>query len=202
MQLHVVGLSWPRDRRRPPPRACCPGARYSPGFSICTSILILNLSAGSRRARRPGRGVCLARRKDSLVGLRSYLGFFLIALALAGLAGMLGLASGRPAAAAQSDGGYAAGPRGPAPLADSVPLAGETPCPPPWTAQAPYPMDIMDQAAASQGGRLYVFAGVSDSAIINSARKYDPGTDTWTAIRNYPLAVQGPAAVSDDTYVY
>src|SRR5689334_24974679 len=51
---------------------------------------------------------------------RPYLGFFLIALALAGFAALLGLDKGRPAAAAQSDGGYAAGARRAVPLASSA----------------------------------------------------------------------------------
>ena len=62
-------------------------------------------------------------------------------------------------------------------------------CPPAaWSAGPVYPIPILDQASAVQGGILYSFAGVSAVAIIATSYKFD-GT-TWTPIAALPAALR------------
>lgn len=77
-----------------------------------------------------------------------------------------------------------------------------TPCTPSWSQQAVYPIPILDQAMASQSGILYSFAGVSNGSLTALSYKYDPSTNTWTAIASLPSARERPNAVSDGTYIY
>ena len=55
---------------------------------------------------------------------------------------------------------------------------------------------------AALNGVLYSFGGIISSADTNLAYRYDPGTDTWTALANLPQALSGASAVSDGTYIY
>jgi subtilisin-like proprotein convertase family protein len=86
---------------------------------------------------------------------------------------------------------------------DAPTCTGGPPPPPPpcsFTAAPVYPVNILDQAAATVGTNLYSFAGVSNNAVIANAYKFD-GT-TWTAIAPYPVAEEWPAAASNGTDVY
>ncbi len=68
-----------------------------------------------------------------------------------------------------------------------------------WGSSTVYPVAILDQATATQGGMLYSFGGVSTTIVANSY-KFD-GT-TWTAIAPLPLPLEFPTAVSDGTFIY
>ena len=65
------------------------------------------------------------------------------------------------------------------------------------------PIPVMDQAAASVNGIVYSFSGVSNGALVANSYKYDPSTNTWTAIAPLTVALEAPVAVSDGTrYIY
>ena len=68
-----------------------------------------------------------------------------------------------------------------------------------WASSTDFPVTILDQATAVQGGNLYTFGGVSTAISANSYR-FD-GT-TWTSIAPLPAALEFPTAVSDGTFVY
>ena len=74
-------------------------------------------------------------------------------------------------------------------------------CPNSWTAQASYPISIMDNAVAAQGGFVYSFGG-NDDFVLANAYRYDPGANSWSAIAPLPAAREAPRAVSDGTYIY
>jgi S-layer homology domain/Kelch motif len=71
-----------------------------------------------------------------------------------------------------------------------------------WSSRAPYPIPIFWQALAAQGGRLYSFGGVSNSAAVANTYTYDPAANRWTAVRPLPLPLYGASAVSDGTAIY
>ncbi|MBN1447177.1 MAG: Omp28-related outer membrane protein [Bacteroidetes bacterium] len=59
-----------------------------------------------------------------------------------------------------------------------------------WATVASLPNGKMYQTVGEADGMLYVFAGVSDdteSAFDPSSFKYDPATDTWTQIADFPF---------------
>ncbi len=77
------------------------------------------------------------------------------------------------------------------------------PCGPPgWQELAYYPILILDQAVAAQGGIVYSFSGVQSAAVTPNSYKYNPATNTWTPIAPLPSARQLASAVSDGTYIY
>lgn len=76
-----------------------------------------------------------------------------------------------------------------------------------WTNVAPMPFALSDRAAATVGGKIYVFGGCSGNFPIftNSADVYDPVTDTWsTSPADMPTAragMYGIATKGDAIYV-
>jgi len=71
-----------------------------------------------------------------------------------------------------------------------------------WTARAPYPIPIQDEAVVAQGGLLYSFGGSSAGASVTNAYRYDPTTDRWTALAALPEPLAALSAVSDGTVIY
>ena len=73
----------------------------------------------------------------------------------------------------------------------------------PWTQQAPYPINVLDNAAASQGGKVYSFAGVSNDLVIATSYVYNPSTNTWSLIAPLPSAREAASAVERrDVYLH
>ncbi|MGB4937647.1 MAG: hypothetical protein WBO30_11575, partial [Ferruginibacter sp.] len=68
-----------------------------------------------------------------------------------------------------------------------------------WTADAVYPITVLDQATVSVGSNMYAFGGVSTS-IIGNAYKFDGAS--WTAIAPLPVGLEFPAAATDGTNIY
>ncbi|HWY51292.1 MAG TPA: kelch repeat-containing protein [Chthoniobacterales bacterium] len=71
-----------------------------------------------------------------------------------------------------------------------------------WTDNSPQlavPANIMDQGAAALGNSIYMFSGVSNGAIVNTARKYDSVANTWTTLTVFPASVESPVTVCDVT---
>ncbi len=87
---------------------------------------------------------------------------------------------------------------GPTATATPTPSCG----PPGWQEKAFYPVNILDQAVAAQGGIVYSFSGVTSAAVTANSYKYNPATNTWTSIAPLPSARQLASAVSDGTYIY
>ena len=71
-----------------------------------------------------------------------------------------------------------------------------------WSTGAPYPITILDNAAASVGGFVYSFSGVSGGLLVPNSYKYDPTANTWTPIAPLPAAREQASAVSDGTNIY
>ena len=70
-----------------------------------------------------------------------------------------------------------------------------------WSAQAPYPIAISNNAVASLGGYLYSFGGYTTNYTLTaSAYKFDGST--WTAIASLPISITDASATTDGTYVY
>src|SRR5262249_15945652 len=65
----------------------------------------------------------------------------------------------------------------------------------------PYPAAVASAAVAALNGLIYSFGGTTTSDT-DLAYRYDPATDTWTALANLPAARTGAGAVSDGTYIY
>lgn len=76
-----------------------------------------------------------------------------------------------------------------------------------WTPVAPMPFAMSDRAAATVGGKIYVFGGCSGGFPIfsNSVDVYDPETDAWsTSPTDMPTAraaMYGVATKGDAVYV-
>ena len=68
--------------------------------------------------------------------------------------------------------------------------AGGTPGP--WTAAAPYPINIVRYGFAQVGDSFYVIGGVSDGTRVNNVNRYDVGPNTWTPLANIPVASEAP----------
>ena len=75
-------------------------------------------------------------------------------------------------------------------------------CPNSWTQQAVYPINILDEGAASQGNNLYSFAGVSNGVNVATSYVYTSTTNTWATIAPLPAAREKPSTVSDGTSLY
>ncbi|MDQ6692895.1 MAG: hypothetical protein M3014_00510 [Chloroflexota bacterium] len=89
------------------------------------------------------------------------------------------------------------------PTSTLTPTVTRTPaCNNAWTNQAPYPMDIRDQAMTGLAGKLYSFSGVSHGAFVTNSYSYDPTTNSWTAIAPLTAARENASAVTDGRYNY
>src|SRR6266576_3061103 len=60
-----------------------------------------------------------------------------------------------------------------------------------WSVKAPYPLMLESPNVASNGTFVYAAGGFigSSGTVTNTANRYDPTTDTWTALLNMPTAV-------------
>jgi N-acetylneuraminic acid mutarotase len=66
---------------------------------------------------------------------------------------------------------------------------------PSWAAKSALPLDRRDARAVVYGGQVYVSGGLSGSDIfLSSLDRYDPGTDTWTALAPMSTARCGHGA--------
>ena len=94
---------------------------------------------------------------------------------------------------------------GPAqPLLTPTPSSTPTPCigGPSWTVlPSVYPGAIHGAALVAQGGALYSFGGAATGPT-SAAYRYNPPTDTWTAIAPLPAGLVDAGAVSDGTSLY
>ncbi|MGW3660720.1 S8 family serine peptidase [Streptomyces sp. NPDC005151] len=71
-----------------------------------------------------------------------------------------------------------------------------TPYAAPWTTVADYPVPVMDNAAATLGGKVYSVGGTDGKSTYNKAYVYDPGAQAWSALPNLSVARSAPQAVA------
>ncbi|MGH8128122.1 MAG: kelch repeat-containing protein, partial [Gammaproteobacteria bacterium] len=57
-----------------------------------------------------------------------------------------------------------------------------------WTAIAPYPVPVVDSCSAADPatGKVYAFTGVSNGTNTASDYAYDPSSDSWSSIADFP----------------
>jgi N-acetylneuraminic acid mutarotase len=77
------------------------------------------------------------------------------------------------------------------------PLAPLGTCPTPWTFIADMPIDLYGAACASDGASIYCAGGYSFSfpGLVPQLIRYDPGTNTWTALAPIPVPSSMASAV-------
>jgi N-acetylneuraminic acid mutarotase len=77
------------------------------------------------------------------------------------------------------------------------PLAPQGTCPTPWTFIADMPVDLYGAACASDGASIYCAGGYSFSfpGLVPQLIRYDPGTNTWTALAPIPVPSSMASAV-------
>src|SRR5438309_5058672 len=77
------------------------------------------------------------------------------------------------------------------------PLAPRGTCPTPWTFIADMPVDLYGAACASDGTSIYCAGGYSFSfpGLVPQLIRYDPGTNTWTALAPIPVPSSMASAV-------
>jgi PKD domain/Kelch motif len=81
----------------------------------------------------------------------------------------------------------------------------ETPRPDSWTGAAPYPQTIVRYAQVQCPGdydSFYIFGGVSDGSVVNTARRYDANINTWTSLAPMPFYAEGPTGVCYEGKIY
>ncbi|MBN2537188.1 hypothetical protein JXB37_02805, partial [candidate division WOR-3 bacterium] len=72
-----------------------------------------------------------------------------------------------------------------------------------WTAGATMPIaSLMYYAMAASGGNAYVFGGAYGTSVSNQAHRYDPATNSFTALANMPLALRSQVAVTAGDTIY
>ena len=71
-----------------------------------------------------------------------------------------------------------------------------------WQFPAPMPSPVAEAAVVAQAGMIYSFGGSNDSERLNTANRYNPDTNSWTALAPLPAAHTGMGAVSDGRYIY
>ncbi len=69
-----------------------------------------------------------------------------------------------------------------------------------WSAEAVFPVPVLDTAATTVGGYLYTFGGVSNGVVIANSYRFN-GT-AWTTIAPLPAPLEFPAAVTDGTNIF
>ncbi|ALO98729.1 galactose oxidase [Streptomyces hygroscopicus subsp. limoneus] len=67
---------------------------------------------------------------------------------------------------------------------------------PPWTTTADYPTVVMDNGAATIGGKVYSVGGVDGQFITAKSYVYDPGTQQWATLPDMSVAREAPQAVA------
>jgi N-acetylneuraminic acid mutarotase len=74
-----------------------------------------------------------------------------------------------------------------------------------WTAKKQVPFSGDHMAAASAGGKVYVFGGQAEAGIkqpLNTAWEYDPATDNWRSLAPMPAGRTAAAAVEAGGRIY
>jgi N-acetylneuraminic acid mutarotase len=74
-----------------------------------------------------------------------------------------------------------------------------------WQTRAPLPESLGGNAAASVGGKLYVFGGeqwAPEKKVFPSSWAYDPASDKWQKVADMPTARHGLAAAAVDDVIY
>ncbi|MER6105999.1 carboxypeptidase regulatory-like domain-containing protein [Streptomyces sp. NPDC001832] len=79
-----------------------------------------------------------------------------------------------------------------------------TPYSAPWTTVADYPIEIMDNAVATIGGKVYSVGGFDGTTYRNNAYRYDADAQAWSALPNLSVARDAPqaAAYGGKLYVF
>jgi N-acetylneuraminic acid mutarotase len=72
-----------------------------------------------------------------------------------------------------------------------------------WSTGAPLPTTRSGVAAATIGGRIYVFGGEDPDGTFGENEAYDPATDSWVSLPPMPTARHGlgAAVVGQTIYV-
>jgi len=81
----------------------------------------------------------------------------------------------------------------------------ETPQPDLWTGVAAYPETIVRYARVQCPGdnnSFYIFGGVSNGTIVNTARRYDSNLNAWTGLAPMPYYSEAPSAACLDGKIY
>jgi len=64
-----------------------------------------------------------------------------------------------------------------------------------WTHAASLPGKLSHEAAVVANGRIVVIDGLAPNSVyLSQVLAYDPSTDKWTSLANYPIAVASPEA--------
>ncbi|WP_165855270.1 kelch repeat-containing protein [Marinobacter sp. JSM 1782161] len=72
-----------------------------------------------------------------------------------------------------------------------------------WETLAPLPAPVLDAAAASVNGQVYVVGGKNGSGHLNTLRIYNPGSDSWSTGASLPgEGVENPAVVASGGQIY
>lgn len=74
-----------------------------------------------------------------------------------------------------------------------------------WTAKKPAPFPGDHMAAASLGGKIYVFGGQAEGGVnkpLNTAWEYDPSSDAWRSLAPMPTARTAAVAVEAGGRIY
>ncbi|MFI1092451.1 carboxypeptidase regulatory-like domain-containing protein [Streptomyces sp. NPDC020917] len=79
-----------------------------------------------------------------------------------------------------------------------------TPYSAPWTTVADYPIEIMDNAVATLGGKVYSVGGFDGTNYVDKAYVYDPEGQAWSALPKLSVAREAPeaAAYGGKLYVF
>jgi hypothetical protein len=74
-----------------------------------------------------------------------------------------------------------------------------------WTAAAPYPQTIARYGQVQCPGdtnSFYVFGGVSNGMVVNTARRYDANSNSWADLTPIPVPGEGPTGVCFEGKIY
>lgn len=74
-----------------------------------------------------------------------------------------------------------------------------------WSKAAPSPIGRSEAQGAFVDGKIYVFGGYTDTTFIPKSKRvdvYDPGNNTWTRIKNMPVATTHAGTAVDGKDIY
>lgn len=73
-----------------------------------------------------------------------------------------------------------------------------------WSTKANSPLGRSEAFGAAVGGKFYVFGGYIDSTYkpTKQAHVYNPANNTWTRLKDIPVATSHVANANDDRYIY
>ena len=64
------------------------------------------------------------------------------------------------------------------------------------------PTPLGGHSVAAVGGYVYSFGGIINNVVVANAYRYDPASNSWSAIASMPAPRAWGSAVSDGTYIY